>query len=87
MVRRRERDSNASRLINAPRAQQDYIKYFNTVDRNGRDSADYSTSICTNRYYLRIFCWILDRVNHVLFVVECYLANSGIRERANGVGT
>jgi hypothetical protein len=80
MVHQRERGSNASRLINAPQAQQDYIKYFNAVDRNDRDSADYSTSIRTNRYYFRIFCWIFDRVNHVLYVVVCYLANSGIRE-------
>ena len=80
MVHQRERGSNVSRLIDATRAQQDYMKYFNAVDRNDRDSADYLTSICTNRYYLRIFCWILDRVNHVLYVVVCYLANSGIRE-------
>jgi hypothetical protein len=29
---------------------------------------------------LWIFCWILNRVNHVLYVVVCYLTNSGIRE-------
>jgi hypothetical protein len=80
MVHWRERGSNASRLINSPQAQQDYIKYFNAVDRNDRDSADYSTSIRTNCYYLWIFCWILNRVNHVLYMVVCYLANSGIRE-------
>ncbi len=56
------------------------MKYFNAVDRNNRDSADYLTFIHTNRYYLRIFYWILDRVNHVLYPVVCYLANSGIRE-------
>jgi hypothetical protein len=56
------------------------MKYFNAVDRNNRDSADYLTSIRTNRYYFRIFCWILDWVNHVLYAVVCYLANSGIRE-------
>ena len=37
-------------------AQKRYIKYFNAVDRNDRDSADYSTSIRTSRYYIRIFC-------------------------------
>jgi hypothetical protein len=80
MVHRRERGSNVSRLIDAPQAQQDYMKYFNAVDCNDRDSADYLTFICTNHYYLHIFCWILDRVNRVLYVVVCYLANSGIRE-------
>jgi hypothetical protein len=56
MVHWRERGNNASRLIDAPQAQQDCIKYFNAVDPNDRDSADYSTSIRTNRYYLWIFC-------------------------------
>ena len=56
MVHRRERGSNVSRLINATRTQQDYMKYFNAVDLNDWDSADYLTSIRTNRYYLRIFC-------------------------------
>ena len=30
-----------------PRAQRDYIRYFNAVDRNDRDSADWSTSFRT----------------------------------------
>ncbi len=40
MVHRREKDSNLSWLIDAPRTQQDYMKYFNAVDRNDWDSAD-----------------------------------------------
>ena len=31
-----------------PQAQVEYVKYFNAVDKNDRDSADYSTSIQTN---------------------------------------
>ena len=48
------------------------------VDRNDRDSADYSTSIRTNRYYLRIFCWALDRVIHCLYHVVCWMAIRGL---------
>eukprot|EP00956_Cyclotella_meneghiniana_P022924 scaffold43919_cov42-Cyclotella_meneghiniana.AAC.1 len=55
--------------IEAPRAQQDYSQFFNAVDRNDRDSSDYSTTIRTNRYYLRIFCWALDRIIHALYVI------------------
>ena len=40
--------------------------------------ADYSTSIRTNRYYLRIFCWGLDRVVHAVYVVVCFLAKAGV---------
>ena len=39
----------------APKIQREYAKHFNTVDRNDRDSADYSCSIRTARWYLRIF--------------------------------
>ena len=64
--------------IPGPRAQAQYVTYMNAVDRNDRDSADYSTSIRTNRYYIRIFCWVLDRVIHTLYVVVCFLAKSNI---------
>ena len=56
-----------------PKAQADYVENFNAVDKNDRDSADYSTTIRTNRYYLRIFCWCLDRVVHTTYVCVCYL--------------
>jgi hypothetical protein len=49
--------------ISAPRAQADYVANYNAVDRNDWDSADYSTTIRTNRYYLRIFCWALDVIH------------------------
>ena len=55
-------------------AQLDYSTNFNAVDRNDRDSADYSTTIRTARYFLRIFCWALDRAVHTCFTVVIYLA-------------
>jgi hypothetical protein len=54
------------------------VRYFNAVDRNDRDSADYSTSVRTSRYYLRIFFWVLDRVVHSMYVIVCYLAAGNI---------
>ncbi len=48
------------------------------MDRNDRDSADYSTTIRTNRYYLRIFCWALDRVIHAVDVVVCFLIKGDV---------
>ena len=55
--------------INGPRVRQDYTKYFNATNRNDRDSADYSTSIRTNIYYIRILCWVFDCVVHTCFAV------------------
>ena len=50
------------------------------ANSNDPDSADYSTSICTIGYYLHIFGWILNWVIHVIYVVVCYMANSGIQK-------
>jgi hypothetical protein len=54
-------------------AQRDYA-----VDRNDRESADYTTSIRTNRWYLHVFFWLLDRVVHQLYVTVIYCARNGI---------
>ena len=54
--------------LNAPSIQPDYAKYFNAVDVNDHDSSEYSISIRTNRWYLRVLFWLVDRV-----VFSCYL--------------
>ncbi len=51
------------------RSQAKYVKYFNAVDRNDRDSSDYSVSQRTHRWYLRLYFFLLDRVIHGCFVV------------------
>jgi hypothetical protein len=43
-----------------------------------RDIADYTSSIRTNRWYLRVFFWALDQVVRVIFVVVLFCARSGI---------
>ena len=77
-VKRHVRGKKDREIIDRPRAQLEYVKYFNAVDRNDRDSADYSTTIRTIRYYIRIFCWGLDRVVHTLYVVVVYCSALGI---------
>ena len=58
--------------FSAPEVHKDYSQYMNGVDRNDRDSRDYSTTIRTTRYYLRISFWALDRVLHAMYqVVRC----------------
>ncbi len=66
--------------IDAPTSQIDYVDNYNAVDRQDRDSSDYTTSIKTIRYYIRIFCWMLDRVIHALYVIVCHLISDGHRE-------
>ena len=54
--------------MSAQPIQPDYVKYLNDVDINDHDSADYSVPIRTNRWYLRVFVWLVDRV-----ILSCYL--------------
>ena len=77
-VRRHVRGQRNRNVIRAPHCQGTYVNWFNAVDRNDRDSADYSTTIRTNRYYIRILCWALDRVVHACYVIVCECAKSDI---------
>lgn len=69
---RSSRGKKEQSIIPAPQCQVNYAKHFNAVDRNDRDSSDYTTSLRTNRWYLRVVFWLLDRVMHLLFVVTVY---------------
>ena len=42
------------------------------IANNNRDSADYTTSMRTDRWYLCIFFWLLNRVVHQLYVTMIY---------------
>ena len=77
-VKRSTKKRKRRESIATPRAQQTYSKKFNAVDKNDRDAADWSTTIRTIRYYLRMFCWILDRVVHACFAIVCFLVAAGV---------
>jgi hypothetical protein len=77
-VNRSTKGDREHSVLRAPCAQLNYAKQFSAIGRNDRDSADYTTSIQTNRWYLRVSFWALDRVVHVLFVVVLFCARNGI---------
>jgi hypothetical protein len=65
--------------LKAPLAQQNYADHFNAVvDRNDRDSSDYTRLIRTNHWYLRPIFWLLDRIDHIIYVVVVYCAKHEI---------
>ena len=65
--------------IGCPNIQKEYTEYMDAVDINDRDSAEYSISICTNCWYLRIFFWFWDRVLHMQYNIVCFLTRSGLK--------
>ncbi len=84
-VQRRVRGKCTRDTIAARRAQVDYVANYNAIDRNDRDSADYSTTLRTNRYYLRIFCWALDRVI-TLYMLLCVFLSKVTLDKKSGNG-
>ena len=68
-VRRHAKGQRIRVNFEAPPIQHDYAQYYNAVDINDRDSASYSCSIRTNRWYLRVFFWLLDRVVYCCFLI------------------
>ncbi len=58
-----------------PNAQVNYARHYNAVDWNDCDSSDYTTSLCTDHWYICIFFWLLDRVVHQTFVTTVYHAS------------
>ena len=42
---------------------------MNGVDHKDRDTADWTVSLKSNRFYLRIFYWLLDSVLHAMYTV------------------
>ena len=65
--------------IKGPSVQKDYAQYYSGVDRNDRDSAENTVSICTSRWYLRVFLWLIDRVIFSVYNIVIFIAKSGLR--------
>ena len=82
-VRRNTKGADERIEISAPKVQKEYATYYNAVDRNDRDSADYTTSMRTNRWYLRIVFWLLDRVIHCTYVIVIELLKEKSSRRMN----
>jgi hypothetical protein len=66
--------------ITCPQVQQEYAKYFNGVDKNDRDSSDYTVSLKTNRWYLRYYFYLIDHVIHSMYVIATNIAKQGLRD-------
>ena len=77
-VRRDKKGKHGRDILPAPLFQLDYALNFAAVDRNDRDSADYATSLRTNRWYLRVMFWLFDLVIHTCYVILlCVKAKNG----------
>ena len=68
-----------------------YLSYYGAVDRADRGIADFSISVKTNRWYMRVAFWVLDVVLWNIWVIVTFRVDSGLErdqfyERFNGKG-
>ena len=65
--------------LECPPVVKDYSLNMNGVDKADRDGRDNSVTIRTNRWYLRIWFWVMERVVHCVYVVVRDIAQMGLR--------
>ena len=51
------------------RRTSDYSYHMNGVDHKDRDTADWTVSLKSNWFYLRIFYWLFDGVLHAMYSI------------------
>jgi hypothetical protein len=77
-VRRHRRGEETRDIIRAPLSQGRYAESMGAVDNMDHDCAYYSTSLKTNRYWLRIYFWAHDRVQQAVYQIAIALAEAEV---------
>lgn len=77
----RSRGKKDHSILPAPQSQRDYKKHFHAVNRNDRDSADYTVSLRTNCWYLWLLFWLVDWVVHLVYASVIFCVHAGICDK------
>jgi hypothetical protein len=83
-VQRWSRKEKKRVSVVAPPVTREYSDCMGAVDMNDGDGANYSVSFRSNRWYLRLFCWSLERVIHANFQLTVFFANGNAEEDDDG---
>jgi hypothetical protein len=60
--------------ISSHEVTTDYSYNMSGVDQKDRDTADWTVSLKSNRFYLRIFYWLFDGVLHAMYSIVKFVA-------------
>ena len=66
--------------IDCPQVAKNYTVNMNGFDKSDQDGHDNYVKIITNRWYLQIWLSKIERVVHCVYVVVCYVSNTGLRD-------
>jgi hypothetical protein len=73
-VKRYVKSQQKRQKISSHEIVSDYSKYMSGVDHKDRDTADWTVSLKSNRWYLRIFYWLIDGVLHAAYRIVVSVA-------------
>jgi hypothetical protein len=68
-VRRWLKEKKMRQEISSHQVTTDYSFHMNGVNHKDRDTADWTVSLKSNRFYLRIFYWLFDGVLHAMYSI------------------
>ena len=74
-VKRHVKNTSEKQEISSHEIVSDYSKYMGGVDHKDRDTADKTVSLKSNRWYLRIFYWLIDGLLHAAYRIICSVAS------------
>jgi hypothetical protein len=55
--------------VNSPRVISSYASAYNGVDRKDRDTSDWTISVKSHRWYLRLYYWMIDAAIHSSYLL------------------
>lgn len=61
--------SRKRKPVRSPEVGGEYSLHMNGVDNKDRDTADWTVSLKSGRFYMRIFYWVFDGVLHGMYVI------------------
>jgi hypothetical protein len=61
--------------VDSPRVISSYSSTYNGVDRKDRDTSDWTISVKSHRWYLRLYYWMVDAAIHSSYLLVVHIAN------------
>jgi hypothetical protein len=60
---------------NSPRVIFSYASTYNGVDRKDRDTSNWTISVKSHRWYLRLYYWMIDAAIHSSYLLVVHIGN------------
>ena len=66
--------SKKKKEVDSPRVISSYASNYNGVDRKDRDTSDWTVSVKSHRWYLRLYYWMIDAAIHSSYLLVVNIA-------------